>query len=128
MPRVTEAEVRDIVDASSDIPMMPHIQAASVVIDRVNTCASARGYTLTAAELTELERWLAAHFYVHRDPQYRSRKTSDASGEFDTLNYLETAKSLDPSGCLAAQMERNRAGGFWLGKPKSQQTSYSDRD
>ena len=108
--------------------MMPFIQPATVIVDRVKTCATDRGYTLTKAELTQIEVWLSAHFYLHRDPQYRERHTEKAGGAFETLNYLEMAKSIDPSGCLAAQMERNRAGGFWLGKPKSQQTDYLNRD
>jgi hypothetical protein len=111
-----------------------YIRAASLVIDRVVACASAKGITLTTAEQMEMESWLAAHFYTKMDPTYASRSTDGASGSFvrdkDVPEpFKDGALMLDPSGCLLLALNKTqRATAGWMGRPPSEQTDYADRD
>lgn len=106
------------------------IRKANSVVDRVVTCATAKGFTHTATELAEMENSLACYFYTLMDPMYSSKSTSGASGSFlaDAENYLKMAKALDGSGCLAAIMAGARAGATWMGRAPSAQTPYAQRD
>ena len=121
-------------DGSRDLP--PFIDSATAVVDRVNTCATNKGVTLTSTELELIERWLAAHLYAMSDQQLASKNTQGSGGSFraagglalDGTTYGQTAKMMDPSGCLNAIGSRRRAWGAWLGKPPSEQTDYVDRD
>lgn len=126
--RVGEDEVRAIVETDPNLSLAPFIAVADRLTTRVKACAAARGRALSRDQLRDVETWLAAYFYLHRDPQYTSKGTQSASGSFQALDYLETAKSIDVSGCLRALMAGNRAGAAWLGKPRSKQTDYSLRD
>lgn len=112
------------------IDLVPFIRAASAIVDRVITCASKRkpAVTLTAEEKRLLEAWLAAHYYSAKSPQMTSKGTQSASGSFQVTPYLEYAYGLDPSGCLRSIMQGQRASAAWLGKPKSDQIAYVDRD
>jgi hypothetical protein len=110
-----------------------HIRVANSFVTRVNTCATAKGYSLTSDELTDLETAMAAHFYTKSDRVYQSKSTAGASGAFvlDPQNpepYKSMAIEMDPSGCVSALLNRQRAAGFWLGRPPSEQTDYVDRD
>lgn len=128
MARTSDKEVREIIDTNPDISMTPFILTASTLVDKVQTLAQAKGESLTADQLREVERWLAAYYYSHRDPQYTSKSTGGASGSFTTHDYLETAKQLDTSGCLRNLLERKQAKLTWLGRPPSDQTAYVDRN
>ena len=142
MARTTETAVKGILlkdyDADDVPSLQPFIDSATVIVDRVKTCAVDRSRTLTTAELELIERWLAAHFYCQSDQTYASRNTGKSSGQFqgqtglqlDSSKYGQHAKALDYSGCLAALAgaERKVARGAWLGKPPSDQVDYEDRD
>lgn len=115
------------------------IAMASSVVDRVETCAGGKDITLTDTELEQIECALAAHFFCMSDQTYASRSTGGASGSFhgQTGMYLEGTKygqmalSLDYSGCLgaiASGNQRKTASMAWLGKPRSEQTPYDERD
>lgn len=114
------------------VDLTPYIEVASAVVSRVNTCAVAKGYTLTSSELELIERWYAAWVYTDMDPLYRSKSTGGASGSFDTdpkqKRYLRQAIALDPSGCLAGIVSGHTAGAVWLGKTPSERIPYSQRD
>lgn len=112
------------------IDLVPFIRAASVIVDRVITCAARRkpAVTLTAEEKKLLEAWLAAHYYSALSPQMTSKGTQSSSGSFQVTPYLEYAYGLDPSGCLRSVMQGQRASAVWLGKPRSDQIAYVDRD
>ena len=128
--RVTDTDVRAILDSDleSQIPsMVPFIRAANILADRVEECAISRNRELTSNDLLEIERWIAAHYAVHKAPQFKSKSTQSASGSWDTLRYIDTAKNFDSSGCLAAILDGRRASGTWLGKPHSKQIPYSQR-
>lgn len=80
MARTTKKAVQDLLlpggdyDGKSDLT--PFIDTASSIVTRVNTCAIAKGNTLTVAELELIERWLAAHCYQQSDKGYQSRTPS----------------------------------------------------
>jgi hypothetical protein len=126
---------RDYDDVASPA-LTPYIRSANLIVTRVNECAIRKGVTLSTAELVEIETWLAAHMYAMSDQTYASKSTGGASGSFhgqtglylDGTKYGQTAQTLDASGCLAAIGKQARARIAWLGKPKSQQAPYSDRD
>lgn len=112
------------------ISLDPFIRGANLTISRVATCAAAEGYTLSSAELTEIETWYAAYLYTKADPLYSSKSTISASGSFlrDPKDYLLQAYAFDPSGCLQAIVEGQIVGGFWGGLSEPEQTTYADRN
>lgn len=135
--RTTAAEVRNVIDTDPDISMDIFISAANVLTDKVNTCATNKGETLTTNQLKYIETYLAAHFYAKRDPQYKSKRTADASATFQTTmvgkrfestDWGSAAIELDTSGCLRAMQSGSKALFKWLGKPDSDQIDYDDRD
>ncbi len=138
--RTTERAVKQLLGsnygtdhAGNDPSLRPYIDTAAAIVARVITCATAKDYTHTSAELELIERWLAAHYYTRMDPTYTSKSTAGASGSFtspkdDTERYRQSAIELDTSGCLKAILTRNKATAAWLGKPPSEQTDYVDRD
>ena len=137
--RTTLANVQAVLADNWDdsTSVQPYIDSATVVVDRVVTCATKRGKTLTATEEELVERWLAAHFYCVMDPLYTTRSTAGASGgfqrkpatdDFGSTDYGMQATRIDPSGCLNAIGKRAVASMTWLGKPPSAQTAYEDRD
>lgn len=121
--------------AGSSPDLQAFIDTANLVITRVNTCATAKGITLSTDELEMLERYLAAHYFSHADQMYQSKATNGASGSFqgqtgkgiESSQYGMTAIQLDPSGCLAAITKGNRASVTWGGKPSNAQISAYDR-
>lgn len=131
--RVTQEEVRGIVDTDAKFSIAPFIDAATALTDYVSGQDS--DGVLNAALLKEIEKNLAAHFYALKDPQYIEKKTGDASAVFqgqtgkglDYTPWGQTAKDLDVSGTLAT-IGQKTVRLSWLGKPPSEQTAYEDRD
>lgn len=140
--RTTVADVKAVLlpgkdyDTEDAPSLQPFIDTATVIVDRVATCATDRDKTLTSGELELIERWLAAHLYAMSDQTYASKSTAGASASFhgqtgmhlEATKYGQTAVTLDYSGCLTAIGKRQTARGAWLGKRKSEQTDYSSRD
>lgn len=118
---------------------LPSLQAfidtASVIVDRVVTCAAKKSITLTDSELELIERWLAAHFYSQSDKNLTSKSTEGASASFagqtekgfDSTLYGQTAMRIDPSNCLFTIDKTWMAKAVWLGKRPSEQTNYVNR-
>lgn len=125
-------------DAENSPSLQPFVDTATVIVDRVATCANTRGYALSDGEAELIERWLAAHYYVQRDQTYASGSQGGASGSFQgqTGMYLESSKygqsaiRLDWSGCLGALNKgtQNAASMFWGGKMASEALDYDDRN
>lgn len=135
MSRTTSSSVQGVLgqDYDGTTSLTPYIDSATIIVDRVSSCSTAKGITLSATELEMIERWLSAHFYTKMDPTYQSKSNAGASGGFVRNPecpepYKDAAISLDYSGCLKAILSRSFAGGFWAGKPASQQIPYQDRD
>lgn len=111
------------------------IDTATLIITRVITCATAKGITITSEEAEMMERYLAAHFFSFADQIYTSKATNGASGSFqgqtgkgvESSQYGMAALSIDPSGCLNAIMNRNKASVTWGGKPTNAQLSAYER-
>jgi len=120
-------------DSANAPSLQPFIDSANAFTDRVAVCAVRKDVPLTNAELELIERWMAAHFYTKTDRTLSSKSTSKASGSY--VNdpqvpepYKAGAMALDPSGCVAALLNRQRAGAFWAGKPRSEQLAWEDRN
>lgn len=136
MARTTVGAIKELLDINYDTvnnpSLNPYLLMASAFVDRVIDCATEKGISLTTTEKELLERAMGAHFYTKTDPVYQSRSTLSASGSFvrdpkTPEPYKDMAISLDPSGCVAALLNRQTASGFWLGKNPSEQTDYEDR-
>lgn len=140
MARTTERAVKQLLGSNygtdhlgNDPSLRPYIDTAAAIMARVVTCATAKSFTHTAAELELIERWLAAHYYTRMDPTYTSKSTAGASGSFtspkdETERYKASAIELDASGCLKAILSRNKATAAWLGKVPSDQIPYDQRN
>ena len=141
MARIGELDVRAIVSTNSEISINPFIGVASRLTDYVDSCDS--DSVLSVLTLKDIELFLAAHFYSLRDQLYSSKKTEDASAEFqtgvkgtgslDTTDYGRNAMLIDVTGCLAKLNEQAKKGKLtasltWIGKPPSTQTAYESRD
>jgi hypothetical protein len=133
--RTSPEAVRAAVETDSDIDVSPYIRTANVLADKVS--AEDSDSLLSDALLTEIETYLAAHFYALRDQQFHSKKTADASAQFQGQTSMglkatlwgQQAIDLDVSGYLEAlSRERHVVSLDWLGLPPSEQTEYEDRD
>jgi hypothetical protein len=135
MARTTDADVRAIIDDTSTISTTIPIRTANVMVNWIASTCDAAG-VLNADQLTEIETWLAAHYYAIADPQYIAKATDGASATFQGQTGMrlsstfwgQQAISLDVTGCLASRDKGSSVGLAWLGKPPSTQIDYEDRD
>lgn len=134
--RTTQEEVRSVVTSDPNINMAPFIKVASNLTDRVESQDS--DSLLSDSLLEDIETWLAAHFYSIRDLAYHEKETGDAKAKFqgktsmglDATLWGQQAKTMDLTGTLTRldTAPRPIASCSWLGKPKSEQTTYENRD
>jgi len=104
--------------------LMTYITIASPLVDRLASPDPNTGITLTNAELERIEALLSAHYYCASDPQYMSKNTAGASGQFagqttnsiEATRYGQAAINLDITGRLNAISKRNSAGGSHMGR------------
>lgn len=135
--RTTEDKVRSIVDSAPELDVTPFIRVANRLVSKVDTADT--GGLLDSDDLVELETWLAAHFYAHRDQLLQSKSTSGASGSyqgqtgmfFSSTQYGQTALLLDVTGYLAslqqqAENGRKKIQMVWLGSTEQEQRGYPD--
>lgn len=136
-PSDVQAVLQSDYDSSTSPDLDPYIRSANLMVDRVVTCATAKGITLTTDEKLWIETWLAAHLYACSDRPLDQKNTADSGGRFsgttgmrlEATLYGQHAMALDYSGCLEALFQRrNRITARWLGRPPSEQTDYDDRD
>lgn len=123
-------------DYDPDIDMIPFIRMANVLTDRVSEKDT--GSLLNSAELAEIERWLAAHFYETRDHEIAEELISKFTqgiyvGEFgkglERTRAGQNAMLFDETGYLRRISKGVVVAKIsWLGKPPSAQTNYADRD
>ena len=133
--RCTEEQVRSLVDSDNKVRIKPFITTANVLTTDLSSEDS--GSLLSASTLIEIEKYLAAHFYEHRDQALASQKTGDASGEYqgewgkglNGSSWGQTAMLLDKTGYLASLNKGRKVVSIgWGGLPPSEQTAYEDRD
>ena len=125
MPRTTAIDVADIVEVDSDIDLTVFILMANELVTEV--CSDSE-YSDVRLEL--IERWLAAHFYVIRDPRASSESAGVSQSyalpsvamSFQGTKEGQQALLLDTDGNLAALGARTTSGGkkssigvTWLG-------------
>lgn len=125
MARTTDIDVQGIIQVDSCVSLTPFIRTAHVLTNKV--AENDEGGLLDNDLLKEIETWLAAHFYAHRDQLYQSKNTGQAGASFqgqtgmmlDSTQYGQTAKMLDITGFLsdiAEGIERPQI--LWLGNPE----------
>jgi len=136
--RVNSQMVKDILESNYDSGnnpnLSPFMRTASVLVARL--VREAEDYEFSSDELREIELYLSAHFYMCSDKGYQSRSTMSASATFqgqtgkmlESSDYGQQAILLDGSGILQSLAKRETAGGFWGGKPESEQLSYDERN
>lgn len=140
MARVTKSDVAPVIAIDDDLWNASFITTANVLTNRV--AAKDEDDELSATDLKEIERYLAAHFYALRDPQFIYEAGLGASANYQGgqpgQGLLGTwwganAVALDTSGYLQSVVNSQskgaaRVGAYWLGLPPSEQTAYEDRD
>lgn len=102
--RVIDADVLAILDTDID-DLSPFITAANVLVEKLLASSG-----LAEAQLTEIERWLSAHFacmYDNRENEVwtdKSRAVFEGKTDMglDYTRYGQMAKLLDTTGTLAA--------------------------
>jgi len=116
--RAVDADVTGIIDVASSISLTPFIAAANILVDQLAAVDAANEACLAATELTQIEVWIAAHFYAVRDPQLKTKKTGDASGTFrgsddmflSSTLHGQTAMLLDKTNWLAKRDKEAKEG------------------
>ena len=103
--RVTGVEVKEIIDTTlTESQVAPFITAANLTVTDILGAST----VLSAGQLKEIERWLAAHFVAIRDPRISAEKTEGASATYqgktamglDSTTYGQQARMLDTTGAL----------------------------
>lgn len=118
--RCTPSDVEGIVTVRPDIPVTPFIRAAVRLTDKISANDSAG--EMSAADLKEVEIYLAAHFYSHRVQLYQANSTDDASNTFQgktdmglkSTQYGQTAMILDTTGYLT-RLGKGKIQFAWVG-------------
>jgi hypothetical protein len=124
VPRTNDTLVGGVIEVDTDIGLTPFINSANRLVTQL--CAPS-GYDEDT--LTDIETWLAAHFYAVRDPRESqvgaSGLTAQYGGRFDLgfdfTQYGQQAMRLDTAGNLAALNNRmkkatmSKKGITWLG-------------
>jgi hypothetical protein len=137
--RTSPAEVRGVIESDISTDISPFISAATALTDYVESWDDGNANILTSALLVQIETFLAAHFYAHKDQQFETEKLGGAEAEYqvgepglgklDTTQWGKSAIALDISGCLSGiNKGSHQVGLSWLGKPPSAQLAYKSRD
>lgn len=113
--RVENQDVLDIMDLDPDSDLEPFINVAHILVEK-----KLIGKGMDEDLLTEIERWLSAHFASIKSPRIMDESIGDASQKkegivflgqkkgLDTTPYGQQVLVLDTSGTLA-QMGKNPA-------------------
>jgi len=130
MVRTDPDLVAGIIEVDEDIDLEPFIQAASILVDRVAAVADSKDLLLPATDddpdreevLTQIETWLAAHFYTVRDPREEEEQAGTVRARYQgrqdlrlfTSHYGQMAVTLDSTGTLELI---NKGKGGTAGRP-----------
>lgn len=123
MARTNPTRVAEIIQVTDSLSISPFIATATALTDWLVSQDS--NGELSKSLLVQIETYLAAHFYSHRDQLYQSKSHGGASGSFQgqsgmmlkSTQYGQTAIVLDVTGNLAKRDEgrKQTAGAYWLG-------------
>ena len=112
MPRVTDAEVKAIIDTERDVA--PFIETASLIVDE-----DVSGNGPSVARLRQIELYLAAHFVAITEERGGLISSATGAGKETYANnfkeglrstrYGQQAMSLDTSGSLALAASPQKA-------------------
>lgn len=104
--RVSDNEVREIKPSDSISDYTPFIETANVLVSEIN---SRFGKNFSEARLTQIEKWLAAHYASAQDPMVARERFEQAEKTYQIGNrqmygimsdtYGQTANTLS-EGCL----------------------------
>jgi hypothetical protein len=118
--RVSENELRHIVEARSTEQLMPYIDDASLIVDE--TLVPGAGHSEERLKL--IEKYLAAHFWVVAQEKggYTSEKRGDASATYakyegkglSSTRFGQQAANIDTSGELDKALSGLRKAQFRL--------------
>jgi len=118
MARTTAANVGKVVEVDASIDLEPFIDMANELV--TECCVGVNDTEYTAVRLELIERWLAAHFYVIRDPRLASEgigpmreqaQNPQVQMAFHGTKEGQQALLLDTYGGLAALSARIAGGG-----------------
>ena len=112
-PQAVQNILRDNWDGETALGTF--VETSSVMVDQI----VANSNVLDATTLKSIEMYLAAHFYCVADPEYMSRTTSGASGQFagktdfvlKLTRYGQMAMLLDATGYLEKRSKEVEEGG-----------------
>lgn len=123
--RITDEEVREIIDVPSSLTLTPFIRIAHRVVEDHLFNNAAVTNSLSTETLKEIELWLAAHFAAIRDQRRGQENIGKASVGYqywvgkDLRNtmYGQQALVLDHTGTLSkAGAPKTSVSLSWLGK------------
>lgn len=107
MPRVEDAAVKEIIDVGASTKLCAFIESASLLVDRTAALGTP---TMSAAQLANIELWLAAHFVsiLERENRLTELNTDDITTRYggqygmglSSSLYGQTAMALDTTGEL----------------------------
>lgn len=134
MPRCTIDDVRANMEASPGVNLQPFIEAASALVDHVESKDS--NSLLNDTLLKQIEIRVACHYCSRRDQQLVSESVGGASGQYmvgqlgeglRATTWGQDAIQLDITGVLATLGE-SQVPFDWLGKSVPERVDYEDRN
>ena len=144
MPRTTttlvEGQLGRNWDQKTDVS--PYITTANIAVNNLVNRATERGTSVDLQlvadtdTLGQIECLLSCHFYQRHDPGFQATQKGrsgatflgQAGIRFESTMYGQDALSLDYTGILASTGKGGKVSLQWLGKPKSSQIDYDQRN
>ncbi len=137
MARTNDSLVEGIIEVDSTISLTPFITIANLMVTQ---CCTDLAEDYDAAQLIEIETWLAAHFYTNRDMRAEREKAGSVEEKFqskvdlgfNSSHYGQTAMRIDFHGGLAA-LDKQTLNGIvktvginYIGTTKTEAEALSD--
>ncbi len=106
---VTEDLVKEIYDIQDDAhSILPFIMVAEQLTNKIEAYILSKDEVVDTANITEIQRWLSAHFMTAQEKITKSEKVSDVGESYDlstkvglaNSHFGQTAILLDSSGYL----------------------------
>jgi len=109
MPRVTEAEVRAVLETDEEVSLTGFISDAGVFVDRAVLQAQSNSAEITSQEAKLMEKYIAAHLYALFEQKPLKERVGRSSVTYvgksgmglESTVWGQTALSIDSTGSLA---------------------------